>query len=302
MESGTIDLLSVPGPMDLQATLESGQTFRWRRLDEETYQEPAPTGGSAWYRTVHDGEVIEVRQTPDGLEWRSTGDAAPILTRRLRLDDDLGAILEAFPDDPIVETARDRFAGMRLVREPVLGTLVSFILSAQMRVERIHTLVTKLRETYGEPIRWRGEVVHGFPDAEPLAAAPEAELRDLGVGYRAPYLRQTGAMVRDDAISFADVQDLAYEDARDRLTEFVGVGPKVADCVLLFSLGFEEAVPLDTWIQSAIEDHFPDAFGDSYTETSRVIRERFEPHPGYTQTYVFHHLRTQDRVPPEAGG
>lgn len=295
MESGAIDLGTVPGPTNLQATLESGQTFLWRRIDGMTYQEPAPSGGTQWYRTVHDGEVVEVRQTEGVIEWRSTTDPTPILRERLRLDDDLDHILEAFPDEPVISASVDRFAGMRLVREPFWGTLVSFILSAQMRVERIHAMVEALRAAYGEPIEWRGETVFSFPDPEALAAATEVELRDLGVGYRAPYLRDTGVMVADREIAPGSVEEADYETARDRLTGFVGVGPKVADCVLLFSLGFDQAVPLDTWIQTAIEDHFPEATGDSYEETSRAIRERFEPHPGYVQTYVFHHLRTTDR-------
>ena len=85
---------------------------------------------------------------------------------------------------------------------------------------------------------------------------------------------------------------MEYEAAREAVTEFVGVGPKVADCVLLFGMDFQEPVPLDTWIQTAIEEHFPDTARDSYAETSRAIRDRLGPRPGYAQTYVFTHLRT----------
>jgi N-glycosylase/DNA lyase len=296
MQTGAIDLASIPGPMDLQATLESGQTFRWSRLDGRTYEDPAPSGGDAWYRTVQDGEVIEVRQTAAALEWRSTFDATETLSRRLRLDDDLASILKEVPEDEVVARAVERFAGMRLVREPFWETLVSFILSAQMRVERIHQLVETLATTYGDPVEWRGETRYSFPSSTALAEQSERDLRDLGVGYRAPYLRETAAMIAADAISPASVATDPYETARETLTSLVGVGPKVADCVLLFSLGFAEPVPLDTWIRSAIEEHFPDAAAGSYDDTSRAIRDRFGPHPGYTQTYVFHHLRTTDRA------
>lgn len=294
MESGAIDLETVPGAMDLQATLESGQTFLWRRLDGLTYQQPAPSGGTAWYRTVHEGEVIEARQVDGRIEWRGTTDATPILRRRLRLDDDLDRILDTFPEETVLSDGIDRFEGMRLVREPFWGTLVSFILSAQMRVERIHAMVEALRQAYGEPIEWDGEVVHALPTPETVAGRSERDLRDIGVGYRAPYLRETGAMVAGGEITPDSVAREQYEAARDRLMGFVGVGPKVADCVLLFSLGFAEPVPLDTWIQTAIDEHFPAAARDSYDATSRAIRDRFGPYPGYVQTYVFHHLRTAD--------
>lgn len=282
METGRIPADSIPGPLDLAWTLESGQTFRWRAVGDD----------SEWYQTVEDGTVIEVRQREGGLDWRATTDPTAILRERLDLDRDLPAVLAAMPDEPPLNEAKARFEGLRLVSEPVVPTLFSFILSAQMRVERIHENVSRLRATYGEPIDWRTETVSDFPDPEGLAAASESELRDLGLGYRAPYVTQTAAMLRDDAVDLAAVREQSYESARSSLTEFVGVGPKVADCVLLFSMGFAEPVPLDTWIRTAIETHFPDANRDSYAATSRAIRERLGPHPGYAQTYLFTHLRT----------
>ncbi|MFB6110733.1 MAG: DNA-3-methyladenine glycosylase [Halodesulfurarchaeum sp.] len=282
METGRIEATSIPGPLDLEWTLESGQTFLWRSVE----------GDPGWYRTVADGAVIEVRERAGGLDWRSGTDPTATLRERLGLADDLPAILAAMPDEPALNDATERFEGLRLVNEPVVPTLVSFILSAQMRVERIHENVSALREAYGEPIDWRGRTVSAFPTPEALAAASEGELRDLGLGYRAPYVRETAAMLRDDELDLAAIAAEPYEAARSALTEFVGVGPKVADCVLLFSMGFAEPVPLDTWIRTAIEEHFPDAARDSYAETSRAIRERLGPHPGYAQTYLFTHLRT----------
>jgi N-glycosylase/DNA lyase len=102
-------------------------------------------------------------------------------------------------------------------------------------------------------------------------------------------------MVADGEANPTDATGLAYEAARDYLTRFVGVGEKVADCVLLFSLGFLEAVPLDTWIRTAIADHYPDCDRGSYAETSRAIRDRFGGrYAGYAQTYVFYHLRSRN--------
>ena len=119
-------------------------------------------------------------------------------------------------------------------------------------------------------------------------------LRDLGLGYRAPYVVETAEMVASGKLDPTDALGEPYEEARETLTGFVGVGDKVADCVLLFSLGYLEAVPLDTWIQSAIADHFPECDRGSYAETSRAIRERFGgEYAGYVQTYVFHYLRTR---------
>ncbi|MFB6112523.1 MAG: DNA-3-methyladenine glycosylase [Halodesulfurarchaeum sp.] len=292
MRSGTIDDGSFRGPMNLQATLESGQTFLWERTDEASYGAPVRTDVTPWYRTVHDGNVLEVRQTTDGLEWRGSEGVGQVLRSRLRLSDDLDRILDRTPDDRVIQRAIGRYRGMRLVNEPFFPTVISFILSAQMRIPRIHRLVSTLRRTYGQAHSRNGDVYYEFPSPESLAAASEADLREKGLGYRAPYVTKSAALIADGEIDPDEVRTLPYEEARDALMELVGVGHKVADCVLLFSLGFDEAVPLDTWIRSAIADHFPEAAGESYRETSRAIRERFGPEPGYTQTYVFHYLRS----------
>jgi N-glycosylase/DNA lyase len=294
MERGAIDLSEV-GPFDLQSTVESGQSYLWTRLDGRMYESTGAYGGEAWYRTTArvDGEphVLQARQVDDVLEWEATADAEPVLRERLRLEDDLPAIRATAVDDDVVQKAYDAYWGMRLVRDPPFPTLVSFICSAQMRVSRIHGMQERLRESFGTPVEFDGETCYAYPTPEQLAAASEEELRDLSLGYRAPYVRDSARMVADGEDP-GDATDLPYEEAREALTRFVGVGNKVADCVLLFSLGFLEAVPLDTWIRTTIEEYYPDCDRGNYTETSRAIREAFGgEYAGYTQTYVFHYLR-----------
>lgn len=292
MERGAIPTDEIAGAVDVQATLESGQTYLWWRPDGTTYETDGASGGSAWYRTVVDGDVVEVRQTDTAIEWQSTTDATPLVRELLGLNDDLHEIRAAATDDDLTTAAWDAYDGLRIVRDPFFGCLISFICSAQMRVERIFTMQESLREHYGEPIEYDGETVHAFPEPEALAAATEEDLRELKLGYRAPYVQRTAEMVATGELTQRDVQGRAYELAREQLTEFVGVGDKVADCVLLFSLGYLEAVPLDTWIRSAIEEHYPDCDRGNYADTSRAIREQLGPYAGYTQTYLFHYLRS----------
>jgi N-glycosylase/DNA lyase len=300
MERGALDLAAYAGGLDLQATLESGQSYCWGRADGGMYDADRPAGGDAWYHTVvpadatpsGDPELVRARQDGDRLLWESTTDAAPLLASLLRLDDDLPAIRAAAPDDAVVADAWDAFEGMRLVADPPFRSLVSFVCSAQMRVARIHAMQESLASAFGDAVTVDGDTYHAFPTPAQLATATEADLRDLGLGYRAPYVVDTAEMVADGRDP-DDARGMAYEDARAWLAEFVGVGQKVADCVLLFSLGFLEAVPLDTWIRTAIAEHFPDCDRESYDETSRAIRERLGgEYAGYVQTYVFHHLRT----------
>ncbi|WP_435333009.1 DNA-3-methyladenine glycosylase family protein [Haloarchaeobius sp. TZWWS8] len=310
MESGTIPLSSLSGGLDLHATLESGQSYLWRREDGEAYTAGSDDADSPWYYTVLDldekdrdavpvpgdsPEVVRARVRGDTLEWEATCDAHDLLVFLLRLDDDLDAIVADAPDDQLIHEAYDAYRGLRLVRDPPFGCLVSFICSAQMRVERIHEMVSALARAYGTEVEFDGRTYHAFPRADQLAATTESDLRDLGLGYRAPYVQRTAELVAEGAAHPADFFDLPYEEARDAMTTFVGVGDKVADCILLFSLGYLEAIPLDTWMQTVVADYYPDCDRGSYAETSRALRERFGGrYAGYVQTYVFHLLRTRD--------
>ncbi|WP_324757453.1 DNA-3-methyladenine glycosylase family protein [Haloarcula sp. GH36] len=300
MEEGHIDVASLSGGLDLQATVESGQSYLWDRADGQMYEREAASGGDAWYWTTVrvDGEpvIVQARQTDGRLEWKSTIDAEPILRELLGLGDDLVAIRRTATDDAVVEEAYDAYWGMRIVRDPVFPTLISFICSAQMRVGRIHGMQQALRREFGDAVTFDGETYHAFPTPEALAAATEGELRDLSLGYRAPYVRRTAEMVATGEADPADATGREYEAAREFLTQFVGVGEKVADCVLLFSLGYLEAVPLDTWIRTTIEEYYPDCERGNYAETSRAIRAALGgEYAGYTQTYLFHYLRSGGR-------
>ncbi len=300
METGSRPITAFDGGLDLSKTLESGQSYLWRREDGRMYDDSLD--GSPWYYTVlpatktetNEPEVIRARQSNGVLEWNaSTKDASEHLDELLRLGDDLDSILDETPADPLIDRAYEAHRGMRLVRDPPFGCLISFICSAQMRVERIYRMQTALAEAYGDSVRFDGSEYHAFPTPEQLSSATESELRELSLGYRAPYVQRTATMIADGNASPTEALDLDYEDARESLTRFVGVGRKVADCVLLFSLGYLEAVPLDTWIRSAIEEHYPECDRGNYVETSRAIRAQFGgTYAGYAQTYVFHHLRT----------
>ena len=131
MERGAIDVASLPGGIDLQATVESGQSYLWDREDGQMYEQTAASGGEAWYWTTLrvDGEpeVVRVRQTDGRLEWEATFDAEARLHTLLGLDDDLPAIRETAPPDAVVDEAFDAYWGMRIVRDPAFPTLISFI-------------------------------------------------------------------------------------------------------------------------------------------------------------------------------
>lgn len=290
MEHGTIPLEDLSGGLDLQSTLESGQSYLWTRTDHDSYGQTGAYGGNAWYETVADGEVVRARQRDGVLEWQATTDATDLLTHRLRLTDDLQEITRALPQDPLLDQALTAYQGMRVTRDPFFPCLISFICSPQMRVPRIYQMQHALRQTYGEPITVDDRTYYAYPTPARLADTTEADLRALGLGYRAPYVQRTAELIASGELPSTDIPD-EYEPARSHLTQYVGVGMKVADCVCLFALDHLEAVPLDTWVQTAIATHYPGCDHGAYPDTSRAIRDRLGPYAGYAQTYLFHYLR-----------
>lgn len=299
MKRGSIDVWSLAGGFDLQSTLESGQSYLWWREDGQDYESTRYHGGEAWYVTTTRKQgspaVIRARQQDGILEWESTIDAEAVLRDRLRLDDDLTTIRQATPSLDLLERAYDAFPGMRLVSDPPFGTLISFICSAQMRVSRIHGMQQALREQFGTPVEFDGTTHHAYPTPAQLADASESTLRELNLGYRAPYVKATAEMVATGEASPEYARGMDYEDAREHVSQFVGVGEKVADCVLLFSLDYLQAVPLDTWIRTTIAEYFPDCDRRNYADTSQALRKRLgEDYAGYAQTYIFHYLRTHE--------
>ena len=301
METGSRPIESFDGGFDLRTTLESGQSYLWRRDDDRMYRDSS--ADAPWYYTVlpetatktNESEILRVRQTDRRLEWESsTANAYERLEHLLRLDDDLDSIIDSTPEDPLIDSAYGAHRGMRLVRDPPFPCLISFICSAQMRVARVHGMSVALAESFGTEYELDGEAVPAFPTPDQLAARTEAELRDRKLGYRAPYVVRTAEMVADGEAHPSEAAGLGYEAAREYLTQFVGVGDKIADCVLLFSLGYLEAIPLDTWIRTAVAEYYPDCDRGNYTETSRALRERLGgEYAGYAQTYLFYYLRVR---------
>ena len=290
MDSGVILNSSLSGGLDLQATLESGQTYLWDRDDGEDYLSSGLSGGSAWYSSVIEGSVIRLRQVEGQLEWRSTSNVDKVIRRVLGLDDDLDQIMKMSIEDSLIESAYSTYKGMRIIRDPFFPCVVSFICSSQMKVERIFGMQQRLRRKYGDKIRFEGKDYYEYPKVEVLADLDESDLREMGFGYRAPYVIETAKMLKNDPDGVGYfVED--YEQNREKLTELRGVGQKVADCICLFSLGHLEAVPLDTWIRSTIKTHYPNCDHKSYQDMSQAVRNKFGPYAGYVQTYIFHYLR-----------
>lgn len=269
---------------DLELTMTCGQTFCWNRVEGKLYGEGKPE-----FWTFRKGKPVIVEDKEDVIEVKTELPRKEV-EKALGIDKDLEKVFEGFPEDRPLEKARKELWGLRIVQDEFFPCLVSYLCSPQMRIPRIKKMHNKIAEKYGERKEHRGVEMYRFPTPEELSKASEDDLRELGVGYRAKYIKKSTEMILDD-FNPNKVREKPYIEAREQLKQLYGVGDKVADCVLLFSLGFHEAYPIDTWAEQALEKHYSELSSGDYEETSEKMREYFGKHSGYAQEYIFHAAR-----------
>ncbi|MFB6291799.1 MAG: DNA-3-methyladenine glycosylase [Candidatus Nanohaloarchaea archaeon] len=269
---------------DLELTMTCGQTFCWHRMEGELYG-----SGSDRFYTFRDGKPLVVEQEGDRLFVESELSRGEV-EKALGLHRDLETVFETFPDDSRLEEAKQELWGLRVVQDEFFPCLISYLCSPQMRIPRIKKMHDNIARSYGGVEKVGGRELLRFPAAEELSRVTEEELRELGVGYRAEYIVETVRMLQD-GFEPAEIRDMDYPEARKKLKELHGVGDKVADCVLLFSLGFEEAYPIDTWAQKAVEKHYPEHHSSSYDDTIENLQGYFGEYAGWAQEYIFHAAR-----------
>lgn len=265
------------GGISAPDTLNSGQVFCWERA------------GGAWYAV--DGQRV-VRLPGGGRRaGASDGGAGGFL----REGDDLGAILGGICRDGRVAAAVRAYPGLRLLRQDPFQCCVSFIASANSNIGRIRGTLRALCGRFGGRARLDGREFAVFPTPRRLARASVAELRACGLGYRAPYVRGAAAAAAGGGIDLPSLRGRGYAEARDALLGLPGVGPKVADCAMLFSLDRLDAFPMDRWVLRVLRRRYPGAFTlgagaptpKRYEALHGEAVARFGPHAGYAQQFLF---------------
>jgi N-glycosylase/DNA lyase len=272
---------------DLAATLNSGQAFRWQ---------PHESGwvgviGNRWVRLESNGNSLRVQTAVPASQW-------DWLTNYLQTGPDMEAVLGSFPDDAPMRSAVEACRGLRLLRQDPWECLASFILSSTKQILQIRQIVGLLCERYGEPLAVPDghASAWSFPSPARLARVGEADLRACKMGFRAPYLLETARVIATGELNLEKLKQLPVTEARQQLVSLPGVGRKIADCVLLFAYGFQDAFPVDVWVRKALKElYFP-----RRRPTARHLQEfaetHFGPNAGYAQQYLFHYMRTRRPV------
>jgi N-glycosylase/DNA lyase len=280
-------------PLNLDFTLCCGQTFKWNKQ------------GEWWYGVVREN-AFKIRQIGNYLEFENA--EMDFVKSYFGLYDDLPKILSQISKDKHIKRAVETFKGLRILRQDPWECLISYICATYKNISAIKQMLSNLSKKFGDKINFDGYDFYTFPTPERLAKATAEELVKCGLGYRAKYVSETAKMVYENGFEFEGLRKIAYEKAKEELLNFLGVGLKVTDCVLLFSLGKLEAFPVDVWIKRVIlryyASHFPNEFirkisskksltNSEYERLNLFGRRYFGEYAGYAQEYLYHYERTQ---------
>jgi N-glycosylase/DNA lyase len=276
---------------NLDVTLCCGQVFRWEKK------------GEWWYGVVGD-QALKARQTRAELEFDGANEA--LIVHYFGLDDDLQEIRGKIGRDEHIRKALREFWGLRIIRQDPWECLISYICATYKNIPAIRHMLLKLSSKFGEKTTLDGLKLFTFPTPEKLAGTTEASLATCGLGYRAKYVQDTSKRIFESDFELESLRQLPYEQAKKQLCRLAGVGSKVADCVLLFSLGKTEAFPVDRWIERVILNHYVEKLppelaqklkkragltNSEYAKLNVFGREYFGEYAGYAQEYLYHYER-----------
>jgi len=265
-------------PFNLDRTLSCGQAFRWEVVD-------------GWWSGVVGEEAIWIRQDGDRLIF--TGADSRFIRDYFRLDQDLPSILASIDRDPVIGAAIQECMGLRLIGQPPWECLVSYICATNTNIPAVKRRIALMAERCGRPIERPGGRVYAFPEPDALAELSCTDLRECKVGYRAEAVREAALYAADNPDWAERIAALPFEEAREALMRFRGIGPKAADCVLLFAFGFFEAFPVDVWIHRIMtEAYLPELAGKGctpavYERIRKFAQEYFGDYAGYAQEYLY---------------
>ncbi len=263
--------------ISLHETINSGQIFLW-----ENY-------GNEWF--VLDGnDIIMGKQTPFEVITFSK-----IAKNFFREDDNYEKILKDITKDKIVKKATNRYPGLRITRQDPFQCCISFIVSSNSNIPNIRMRLQKLCRKFGKKVRFQKRDFILFPEPKRLARATLQELKECKLGYRSKYVLDTSQAIASGEIVLDELKKMKYDQAKELLLKLPGIGDKVADCVMLFSLEKLDSFPLDTWMLKILQKYYSDSIcidkksisKKRYEYMHQNIVEHFGKYAGYSQQFLY---------------
>jgi N-glycosylase/DNA lyase len=262
--------------INLENTINSGQVFLWKKQKE------------LWYG-INGQDVLKI---DDSGNVTSRGSKKYDFFRN---SDDIEKIIKSISKDKTTRIAVKKYLGLRLLRQDPFQCFISFIVSSNSNIQKIKSSLEKISVKFGTKIRFDNQEFNIFPEPKKIANASIQEIQNCGVGYRAKFIIDAAKMVESRQIDFDYLRKSNYHNAKEMILTVPGIGNKVADCILLFSLDKIEAFPLDTWMIRILQKYYLEKFKietksiteKQYSILHEKIVKHFGPYAGYAQQFLF---------------
>ena len=280
-------ILKNQNSFELKDIFECGQCFRWNEEENGSY-----TG-------VIKEAVINVKKENEDIIFtgKCEGKIKEIVEYYFDLNTNYEEIKEKLSNiDEYLKTSVEYGKGIRILKQDLWETIISFIISANNNIPRIKGIIERLSQKYGDEIEWSGKKYYTFPTPEQLKDVTVSEYRNLGLGFRDIRLYETTKMILNKEIDLEKLQsNPSTQEVREELLKLSGVGPKVADCILLFSnLKRFDVFPIDVWVRRVMNDLYikeDDETKVSKTKIEKIANEKFGNIKGLAQQYLFYWRR-----------
>ena len=262
--------------INVEFSINSGQVFLWKK--KENY----------WYG-INGQDILKIDDFGQIKSYQKKN------TDFFRKKDDINNILDSISRDSTVKKAVGQFLGLRLIQQDSFQCLISFIISSNSNIQKIQNNLENLCKKFGRKIELDRQEFFVFPKPEKIANASIKELVSCGIGYRAKFVKEAAVTINKKEIKLEELKKQNYEDVKKTICSIPGVGNKVADCIMLFSLNKLEAFPLDRWMIKILKKYYGDKFQittksltqNQYEKLHEKIVEYFGPYAGYGQQFLF---------------
>jgi len=268
-------------PFDFKKIADGGQAFRWNLQDDGTYV--GVVGNYVFEIDQRDNELI--------IDSSGSGEEIPFLEEYMDLKRDYSEIekkmLEFEELIPVVTFS----SGYRILFQNPWETTISFIISANNHIRNIKRTIENICRSYGNPINFKGETYYTFPSPDVLARISEEELMLTKCGYRARFIIETAKIIADGKFDLYNFYEKSAGEIRTHLVTLPGVGRKVADCIMLYSMRKFDAFPIDVWIQRVMQHMYFEGKKVSLGKLQKFAEDRFGEIAGFVQQYLYFYSR-----------